>query len=78
MNFNKKITLIEAKCGQPYNICEFCAKDLADKRLLDLGFTKGTRVVLVAKSFANAVFAVKIRNSVLCIRKKQAKNIWVK
>ena len=77
MNFSKKISLDNVIVGQRCVICQFDVRSLADRRLADLGFVEGTELFVVGKSFANANFAIKIRNSVLCIRKKQAKKIWV-
>lgn len=77
MNLNKKIKLSDVEIGKTYIVCDFLIKDIADKRLVDLGFLKGAKITLISKSFFNTTFAIKIKNSVLCIRKKQAEKIWV-
>ena len=74
----KKFKLSDAKTGFNYIICDFCADDLADKRLVDLGFAKGAKIRVVGKSFADQTFAVSLRNSVICIRKNQADKIVIK
>ena len=73
----KNIRLVDAGVGVQYKICDFDAKDVVDKRLVDLGFVLGARLSVVGKSFFNTTFAIKLKNSVLCIRKEQAEKIWV-
>ena len=73
----KNISLVDARVGVQYKICNFDAKDVVDKRLVDLGFVLGAMLSVVGKSFFNTTFAIKLKNSVLCIRKKQAEKIWV-
>ena len=77
MYFGKKVSLNNVNIGQRCVICQFDVVNIADKRLADLGFVKGTELFVVGKSFANATLAIQIRNYILCIRKKQAEKIWV-
>ncbi|MBR2371955.1 MAG: ferrous iron transport protein A [Clostridia bacterium] len=56
----------------------FEPKNKVDIRLVHLGFTKGTVLQVVGKSFANQTVAIKIRGSVLCLRKDVANKIFVR
>lgn len=70
--------LSEIKTGQSCILQNFVEKDKVDFRLVHLGFTKGTVLQVVGKSFANQTIAVKVRNSVLCLRKEVANRIFVR
>ncbi len=60
--------------GKIYQI----ADDLEVKRrLLDLGFTKGSQVECVLSSSFGGPFAYKIKNSVVAIRRGDARKILV-
>lgn len=47
------------------------------KRLLDIGFTKGSKVECLRKGFLNGPVAYKIKNSVIALRDTDAKKIYV-
>lgn len=75
---SKLIRLSEIKTGCSCVLHTFISKTPAEKRLADLGFTKGTVLQVAGKSFANQTIAIKIRNSVLCLRKEVANKIFVR
>ena len=75
---NKIVKLSEVKKGCSCVLQLFEPKNKVDIRLVHLGFTKGTVLQVVGKTFANQTIAVKVRNSVLCLRKEVANKIFVR
>ena len=75
---SQSVKLSKIKTGNSCVLLNFVAKDKVDFRLVHLGFTKGTVLQVVGKSFANQTIAVKVRNSVLCLRKEVANKIFVR
>lgn len=73
----KKTTLTNAVCGDVYRIAKFNAQDVADRRLIDLGFVINTKIQVLGKAVMKTTLAVKIRNSTICIRREQADRIYV-
>lgn len=75
---NKTVKLSDIKTGCSCVLQTFVAQNNLDIRLVHLGFVKGTVLQVVGKSFANQTIAIKIRNSVLCLRKEVANKIFVR
>lgn len=75
---NKAVKLSDIKTGCSCVLQLFEPKNKVDIRLVHLGFVKGTVLQVVGKSFANQTIAIKIRNSVLCLRKEVANKIFVR
>lgn len=73
----EKTDLSRAKAGALYQITNFCAKTASEHRLADLGFVKGTRVVVRGRALFGTTVAVTIRNSTVCIRRDLAEKIFV-
>ncbi|MDR3178829.1 MAG: ferrous iron transport protein A [Oscillospiraceae bacterium] len=63
--------------GKTVKIIKLLSTGIKRKRLLDLGFIKGTKVSVLNKSpFGNPV-AYLLRGAVIALRKEDAKNILV-
>ena len=73
----KKLSLTNADCNGIYRIKQFQAQDVADRRLIDLGFVEGTELEVLGKAVMKTTLAVKIRNSTICIRRAQADRIFI-
>jgi len=78
MQKQNEIMLSSAKLNKNYLITNFNKVSLMDKRLEDLGFVRGTKVKVVAKSLFDLTIAVCIRNATICIRKQNADSIFVR
>ena len=77
MDKGKKLSLTNACRNGIYRIVGFQAQDVADRRLVDLGFVDGTEIEVLGKAVFKTTLAVKIRNSTICIRRAQADRIFV-
>ena len=47
------------------------------KRLMDIGFVKGTKIKLLLKNFGDNMRAYQIKNTVMALRLNDSKNIFV-
>ena len=61
-----------------YSIASFLPKTDSQKRLFDLGFVKNSKIILMGFDVLKSSVAVKIRNSVFCLRMTDAENIFVR
>ena len=48
------------------------------KRLMDIGFVKGTKIKLLLKNFGDNMRAYQIKNTVMALRVSDTKNILIK
>ena len=65
-------------CVSENTECEvYFVSGLNKCRLLEMGFTRGTKIKVLQKSIKNGPIEIEIRNSKLAIRREEAANILV-
>lgn len=73
------MTLDKGKVGKTFMIDSFLGDiDKTNQRLLELGFTQGQRVKIVAKSAMKKAVLLEIRGYLLSIRTSMLANVVVK
>lgn len=74
-------TVAELGCGECATICKLSGEHLGSNspciRLLELGFTPGQLVTVIAKSPFNDPVAVCVRGTVIALRKQEAECIHI-
>ena len=74
---NKVIPLTDLKLDCVANIDHINCAEHIKRRFLDLGIISGTPIIPVFKSIGGDPIAYEVRNTLLAIRKQDAKNIFV-
>lgn len=74
---NSTVGLCELLPGQTGVLQDITLGGLTRLRLLDFGFTKGTRVQLVRKGPGGTVLAVRVRGTLVALRHWDAEGILV-
>lgn len=67
----------EMKCGQKAYVSNIIAIPSLKRRLMDLGFTRGTEVSIVSVAPMSDPVVVKVRGCNICIRRTEASSIKV-
>lgn len=74
-------TVAEMGCGECATICKLSGEHLGQNspciKLLELGFTPGQLVTVIAKSPFNDPVAVCVRGTVIALRKQEAECIQI-
>jgi Fe2+ transport system protein FeoA len=63
--------------GQWGRLCESASDRLIGRRLRDLGFVPGTRVLIVRRAPLGDPIEVEIRGYRICLRRSQIDGLWV-
>ncbi|HIY59021.1 MAG TPA: ferrous iron transport protein A [Candidatus Tetragenococcus pullicola] len=71
-------SLCDLKVGEEALVQEITSPADMKQRLWDLGFTTGTKVQCVQESPAGDPVAYRIRGTIIAIRKKDAKTVYMK
>lgn len=78
---SKPRTVAEMRCGECATICKLSGEHLGQNspciKLLELGFTPGQMVTVIAKSPFKDPVAVCVRGTVIALRKQEAECIQV-
>ena len=74
---DKQFSLIYAKENIFYKICEIKTELKIKRRLLELGFIKDEKVLILKKSRLKGVYLLQIKGYVLALKKKEVANIMV-
>lgn len=67
-----------AKKNGTYRICEIALPVKIKRRLLDFGFTNGTKVTVLKKSRLGGVFLLELRGFVLSLKQSEVCGIMVR
>ena len=82
-NYSKKyiwysmISLNELKINEEGIIIKVNTNENIKRRLMDIGFVKGEKVKLILKNFGDNMRAYKIKNTIMALRLKDTKNIFI-
>ena len=71
------MTLINANLGQTVSVVGLTAEGLIRRRLLDLGFTPGTRVDVLRRSPLGDPVAYRVRGATIALRGVDAGHVLV-
>ncbi len=69
--------LIDVKIGQPVRILKNECNPTIRKRILDMGLTKNTEVVIKSKAPLGDPYEIYLRGFSLTLRKSEIKDIYV-
>ena len=72
-----KIRLSEMEPDSQGRISEIIMEEKKERRLLDLGFTEGTKITCIGESFFGSQKAYRIRGAVIALRTSDAGKIYV-
>jgi ferrous iron transport protein A len=70
-------TLTSLRPGQRGELCRIDAGSITRERLSDLGFVRGTPVEIVRAAPLGDPLEIQVRGTRLCLRKAEARSIWV-
>lgn len=73
----RQCQLSEMKPGERGNISEIAVKGRKKRRLLDLGFTEGTKVACIGESPFGSPRAYMVRGAVIALRTSDTREISV-
>ena len=71
------ISLNELKINEEGIIIKVNTNKNIKRRLMDIGFVKGEKVKLILKNFGDNMRAYKIKNTIMALRLKDTKNIFI-
>lgn len=71
------ISLNELKINEEGIIIKVNTNENIKRRLMDIGFVKGEKVKLILKNFGDNMRAYKIKNTIMTLRLKDTKNIFI-
>ncbi len=71
------ISLNELKINEEGIIIKVNTNENIKRRLMDIGFVKGEKVKLILKNFGDNMRAYKIKNTIMALRLKDTKNIFI-
>lgn len=71
------ISLNELKINEEGLIIKVNTNENIKRRLMDIGFVKGEKVKLILKNFGDNMRAYKIKNTIMALRLKDTKNIFI-
>lgn len=81
MTSNKLKTVAQLGCGECAVICKISGEHLENDstciRLMEMGFTPGQEVKVIAKSPFRCPMAVSVRGTVIALRKNEAECIHI-
>ena len=71
------VSLNELKINEEGIIIKVNTNENIKRRLMDIGFVKGEKVKLILKNFGDNMRAYKIKNTIMALRLKDTKNIFI-
>ena len=78
---NKSRTVAEMGCGECAVICKLSGEHLGTHspciKLMEMGFTPGQEITVVAKSVFKCPVAVSVRGTIIALRKQEAECIHI-
>lgn len=77
MEANKTTSLDHLGIGQSARIAQLDLKPMDAQRLMEMGLTVGTEVILVRRAPLRYPVVIQVRGSHLSLRKAMARSIWV-